>query len=139
MSASFIKESVSINSCKIMIEAAEKKANEMGLAVTITIVDESGIKKAYSRMDGAPLISVKASHKKALTAIGFGLPSGTAWFEFIKDDPILREGAHDFDDFILVGGGSPILINNKIAGAIGISGGHYKQDEECVKAALNCL
>lgn len=139
MSVSFIKESISIETCKMMIEAAEKKANEIGLAVTITIVDESGIQKAYSRMDGAPLISVKASLKKALTAIGFGISSGNAWFEFIKDDPILREGAHNFDDFILVGGGSPIFINNKIVGAIGISGGHYKQDEECVKAALDCL
>lgn len=64
-----------------------------------------------------------------MTVVGFGIPSEQAWFDLIKDDPILREGVHNFDDFILLGGESQIVIDNKIVGAIGISGDHYKQDE----------
>jgi hypothetical protein len=32
------------------------------------VVDESGVLKAMRRMDGAPLVSIGAAHKKALTA-----------------------------------------------------------------------
>lgn len=139
MESTFEKKSISIHSANKMIEAAHSKAGEIGFAITVTIVDESGIQKAFGRMDNAPLISVKSSLKKALTAVGFGISSGQSWLDFIKEDPILREGAHDFDDFTFLGGGSPIIIEGKLVGAIGISGGHYKQDEECVKAALNTL
>jgi uncharacterized protein GlcG (DUF336 family) len=38
-----------------------------------------------------------------------------------------------------LGGGSPIIIDGVIVGAIGVSGGHYKQDEECVKNALSTV
>ena len=65
------------------------------------------------------------------------MPTGDAWHDFIKDDPILNNGVNNIHDFILLGGGTPINSNNKIIGAIGISGGHYKQDEACCKAALN--
>lgn len=139
MNKTFDKKSVTAELCSSMINAAQKKAAELGLGISISIVDESGVPKAFSRMDGAPLISVKASLKKALTAVGFGMPSGQPWFDFIKDDPILREGVHDFEDFILLGGGSPIIIDGYVSGAIGISGGHYSKDEECVKAALSIL
>ena len=95
--------------------------------------------KAFHRMDGAALIANSASQKKAFTAIGFGMPTGDAWYGFIKDDPILMNGADSLKDFTLLGGGSPIMVDGNLAGAIGVSGGHYKQDEECVDAALKAL
>ena len=73
------------------------------------------------------------------TAVGFGISTGDSWYGFIKDDPILMNGADQLNDFILLGGGSPIMVDDKLVGAIGVSGGHYKQDEECVTAALGAL
>jgi uncharacterized protein GlcG (DUF336 family) len=67
------------------------------------------------------------------------MPTGESWFNFIKDDPILREGVHGFKDFMLMGGGLPIVSGNQVVGAIGISGGHYSQDLECAHAALGSL
>jgi len=122
-----------------MIMAAEAKANELGIGIATTIIDESGVLKAFSRMDNAPLIAVDASRKKAVTAAGFGIPSGESWYNFIKDDPILLNGAQNIQDFILLGGGLPILHDGQVIGAIGVSGGHYKQDESCAKAALDEL
>jgi uncharacterized protein GlcG (DUF336 family) len=87
-------------------------------------------------MDGAPLVSVSTAQKKALTAVGFGLPTGEAWWEFAKDDPILREGMHGLDNFVLLGGGAALTHQDQIVGAIGVSGGHYKEDEKCMAAAL---
>jgi len=122
-----------------MIVKAIKKAEQLEIGISITIVDESGVTKAFSRMDNAPLISVDASRKKAITAVGFGLPTGETWYNFIKDDPILLHGVNGITDFSLMGGGSPIVIENQIVGAIGISGSHYSKDEECTKEALAVL
>jgi len=135
----FIKRSLSLKDAERMAAAAIGKAVELNMAIAVTIVDESGIAKFFLRMDHAPLIAVDASRKKAVTAVGFGLPTGESWFNFISQDPILREGAHDFTDFMLMGGGMPVFSENKIIGAIGVSGGHYLKDQQCAKAALESL
>ena len=115
------------------------KATELGLSIAVTIVDESGVAKFFARMDHAPLIAVDASRKKAVTAVSYGIPTGQSWFDFIKDDPILREGVHGFRDFMLMGGGVPIVGDNQVIGAIGVSGGHYLQDQECALAGLESI
>ncbi|MEI7725453.1 MAG: heme-binding protein [Bacteroidota bacterium] len=135
----YIKKSISLDAAVHMARAAMTKATELGLSIAVTIVDESGIIKFFARMDHAPLIAVDASRKKATTAVGFGMPTGNSWFDFIKDDPILREGVHDFRDFMLMGGGLPIFSGKQVIGAIGISGGHYLTDQECAQAALDSL
>ncbi|MCX6304582.1 MAG: heme-binding protein [Bacteroidetes bacterium] len=132
----YIKRSVSLADAQRIAGAAVSKAAELGIAVAVTIVDESGIIKLFTRMDHAPLIAVDASRKKAVTAVGFGMPTGEPWFDFIKDDPIMREGVHGFRDFMLMGGGFPIVENNQVIGGIGVSGGHYIKDQECALAGL---
>jgi uncharacterized protein GlcG (DUF336 family) len=133
------RQTISLELAHAMIAAAQAKGQEIGLPIAVTIVDESGVLKAFSRMDGAALIAVSASRKKALTAVGFGFPTGESWHNFIKDDPILLIGAQHLDDFILLGGGLPIVIDGAIVGAIGVSGGHYHQDEICARAATALL
>ena len=67
------------------------------------------------------------------------MPTGKPWHDFIKDDPILSGGAPALEDFILLGGGSPIYVDGALVGAIGVAGGHYSKDEACVTAALEAL
>ncbi len=86
MSQTFEKASITTELAHRMIAAAEQKAPEIGQPFVIAIVDESGVLKAFSRMDKAPLLSVQVAQDKAYTAIGFGL-STDAWYDFIKDDP----------------------------------------------------
>lgn len=133
------RASVSTSLAKALIEAAEAHAAAAGLAVATTVVDESGRLKAFSRMDGAALVATDASRKKAMTAVGFGLPTGQPWFDFIEGDPILREGVQALKDFILLGGGHALMVDGQMVGAIGIAGGHYSQDEACMRAALAVL
>ena len=61
MTATFERASVTAELARSMIEAAEQKAAEMGQPFVIAIVDDSGVLKAFSRMDGAPLLSVQVS------------------------------------------------------------------------------
>ena len=133
------KQGISAEAAQKLILNACKKAKEINLNIAITVIDDGGNLKAFHRMDGSVLIANSASYKKAFTALGFGMPTGDTWYGFIKDDPILMNGASSLKDFTLLGGGSPITIGGEIVGAIGVSGGHYKQDEQCVNAALNSL
>jgi uncharacterized protein GlcG (DUF336 family) len=92
MGDTFQKASITTELAHRMIQAAETKANEMGIPFVIAVADESGVLKAFSRMDGAPLLSVQVAQDKAYTAVGFGLPTD-GWYDFIKDDPPLAVGA----------------------------------------------
>ncbi len=136
MSDVFEKASVSTELAHRVIAAAEAKAAELGVPMVIAVCDESGVLKAFSRMDGAALLSVQIAQDKAYTAVGFGMPSG-GWHDFIKDDPPLAAGAvGGIDRLVVFGGGFPITVGDRIVGAVGVSGGHYSQDAEVAEAGL---
>src|SRR5919199_1930845 len=132
----FEKRSVTSELAHSMVEAAEQKAREMGKAFVIAIVDESGVLKAFSRMDEAPLLSVQIAQDKAYTAAGFAL-STDEWHDFVKDDPPLAAGATTgIDRLVIFGGGYPVQVDGRTVGGIGVSGGHYSQDMEVARAGL---
>ncbi len=139
MSNTFQKASITSELAQRLIAAAEAKATEIGVPMVIAVCDESGVLKAFSRMDGAALLSVQIAQDKAYTAIGFGMPSG-GWHDFIKDDPPLADGAvGGIDRLVIFGGGFPITQDDGMIGAIGVSGGHYTQDVEVAQAGLAVL
>jgi uncharacterized protein GlcG (DUF336 family) len=136
MAQTFPKASTSTDAAHQMIAAAEAKATEIGTPMVIAVVDDGGVLKAFSRMDGAALLSVQVAQDKAYTAVGFGMPTH-GWHDFIKDDPPLADGAPTgIDRLVVFGGGYPITIGGQLAGAIGVSGGHYSQDQEVAEAGL---
>jgi uncharacterized protein GlcG (DUF336 family) len=139
MNTSMTKSEITLEAAKFLVDQAVQHAKTLPLKISVTVLDAGGNLKAFQSMDGAPLVSVEASLKKAKTAVGFGLPTGQTWYQFIKDDPILMNGAAHLPDFILLGGGAPIIAAGNLIGAIGISGGHYAQDEKCIKAAIDAL
>ena len=139
MAATFERPSVTAELARAMIVAAEQRAAQMGHAFVIAIVDDSGVLKAFSRMDGAPLLAVQVAQDKAFTAVGFGLPTD-GWHDFVKDDPPLAMGAAPgIDRLIVFGGGYPIKVGETMVGAIGVSGGQYSQDMEVAQAGLSAL
>ena len=132
------KKSIDIATAERAVDAAAKKAAELGLKMCIAITDESGDLKAFRRMDGAPKLSIRIAEDKAYTAASFGLPTHV-WFDFIKNDPPLLHGITHTPRLIVFGGGFPIVLEGEVVGAIGLSGGHYNQDMECARAALQAI
>ncbi|MDG2080246.1 MAG: heme-binding protein [Bacteroidales bacterium] len=136
---SFNKRSISLKLADKLVKSAIEKAMELKINIAITIVDESANAVLFNRMDYTPLMAHDISRRKAITAAGFGIPTGKPWHDFIKDDPILDKAIPLVKDFSLLGGGAPIIIDDSVIGAIGVSGGHYTEDELCVKAALESI
>lgn len=118
-----------------LLDAADAAARDLGKPMIIAVVDESGVLKAYRRMDGAPLISVDLAIDKAFTAISFGMPSH-AWYDFIKDDDPLRLGVIKANRLVVYGGGYPVISDGQVIGGIGVSGGHYSDDMKVAEEAL---
>ena len=133
-----IKHSINSETTEKAVAAAAKKAAELNLRMCIAVCDESGDLKAFARMDGAPKLSIQLSQDKAYTAISFSMPTH-AWFDFIKDDPPLLHGITHTPRLIVFGGGFPIVMKGEMIGGIGLSGGHYSQDMECGRAALEAI
>ena len=131
------KASIAADAAKDVIAAAERKAREIKVPMVIAVVDESGVLKAFSRMDGAPLLSIDLAIDKAYTAAAFGLPT-SAWYDMIKDDPPLMHSMLKTPRVVVMGGGIPLDVGG-IAGAIGVSGGTYQQDTSVAEAGASAL
>lgn len=138
MVKSITKKSIASETAKVLIEAGEVAAREIGVPMVISIVDESGVLKSFSRMDGAALLSVDIATDKAYTSVSFGIATHE-WFEFVKNDPPLLHGIVKTPRLVVFGGGYPIKDGDAIIGGIGVSGGHYEQDMKVAQAALKAL
>lgn len=110
----------------------------LGKPMCIAVVDGDGNLKAFTRMDGAPLLSVQISQDKAYTSVSFGMATHD-WFEFVKNDAPLLHGIIKTDRLIVFGGGYPITMDAGIIAGIGVSGGHYTDDMEVAQAGLAAL
>ena len=84
------KHSISSELAQKMVDQAVAKARQMGVAENIAILDDGGNLKAFSRMDGAPILSIEIAQNKAYTAL-FGFPTQD-FFNFIQRDPSLLAG-----------------------------------------------
>lgn len=112
------------------------RAAEEGIPSSIAVVDESGVLKAFERMDGAVLASVDASIDKAYSALA--LRSETqAFFERMEEYPQLMAGIPAMPRMTILGGGLPIRVEGEVVGGLGVGGGHFTDDIEIARAGIS--
>src|SRR5258707_8030836 len=121
------KLSISSELAQKMVDAAVAKAREIGVSENVAILDDGGNLKAFSRMDGAPILSIEIAQNKAYTAL-FGVPTQD-FFNFIQGDPSLLAGIPTLARVAAYGGGIPIKVDGEIVGAIGFSGAPPMQND----------
>ena len=129
------KHSISSELAQKMMDEAVAKARELGVSENVAILDDGGNLKEFSRMDGAPLLSIEIAQNKAYTAL-FGV-STEEFFNFIQGDPSLLAGIPTLARVAAWGGGFPIKVDGEVVGAIGVSGAPMVQNDiDCAQAAL---
>lgn len=69
MSTTYTKRTISHEAAAQIASAAVHRAGELGVAVVVAVLDESGLTKTIQRMDGAPVVSIGAAQDKAFTAL----------------------------------------------------------------------
>lgn len=127
------------NQSEKVLEAAKAKANEIGVAVNIAIVDEGANLKCFLRMDGALLGCSDIAIKKAKTSRFFDIDSGEIG-KLSQPGGSLYNIEHSNGGLISFAGGILLKDSNlKIIGAIGVSGGSVEQDQQVAIACVNAL
>jgi uncharacterized protein GlcG (DUF336 family) len=128
---------------RAMVEAAKRKAAEIGVAQTVCVCDEGGYPLALERMDGARITGPQIAWNKAFTAAGH--KRSTHLFTTPPNGPALP-GNEAFGiqlsfegRFAAFVGGFPIVVNGEVVGGVGLSGGNGEQDTKCALAALQAL
>ena len=123
-----------------IIAGAKAKAEDEGWAMSFAVVDNLGRPVAMVRMDGTRWMTPKVAHSKALTAASFGRPSASV-DEFAKTRPQLFKSVQELmgEPLLPAGGGLPILVNGKLLGGVGASGGTEAEDIEAAQAGLDAI
>lgn len=128
---------------RAMVQAALRKAQEIGVRESVCVVDEGGYPMALERMDGGRITGPQIAWNKAFTASGH--KRSTHLFNRTPDGPALP-GNEAFGiqwsfegRFAVFVGGYPIVVNGEVVGGIGLSGGNGEQDTACGVAGLQAL
>lgn len=116
----------------VLLNAAVAHAERMGVPQCIAIVDEGCNLLAFVRMDGARVLSIKSSQRKAMTAAVTGKPTGE-----LDADIELKLAAVTDGDMVNLKGGLPIMTEGQVIGGIGVGSGKGIQDLEVAKIALD--
>ena len=117
-----------------MLRAAVAKALEMKQPQCISITDDGGHLLAFVRMDGAKVLSIDSSLKKAMTAASSRVPTGQTHASVETKLALATRGK-----LTNLLGGVPIVVEGHVIGAIGVGSGTGEQDLEVAKAALAAL
>ena len=133
MDHTFATASITSDAAHALVAAANAAARDIGIRVTIAVTDAGGHLSALARNDGAPFLTVDVAIGKAWTAASFGLPTHV-WADVIAN-PQVAQLAHQ-PRLVAVGGGVPIVVEGRVVGGIGISGGNAAQDREAAEIAL---
>jgi uncharacterized protein GlcG (DUF336 family) len=133
------QKSVSAAGAQAVLAAALAKAAELRLPATVSVVDAHGNLKAFVREDGAVLLGIEFSRRKAYTSLAFGGANTGQTFDFISGIPSLNAAIPAQPGLALVGGAVALVQGGVVVGAIGVSAGSTDQDEEIATAGSQAL
>ena len=120
--------------------AALAKAEELGVSITVSVVDESGRLVLCMRGNGLSFLTPEFAQAKALAAVAFRksteelessrekFPAFWGTVPSIASEPLLPAK-----------GGVPLILNDYVIGAVGCSGASSDLDRECAIAGASQL
>lgn len=129
--------SITNEQAKKVADAALAPARANGWTVVVAIVDTGGFLVYLEKLDQTQVGSVAIAEDKARSSAIFKRP--TKMFH----ERLARGG----DGMIVLGlkgaipveGGLPIVVDGKLIGALGVSGGSSAEDEVCAEAGASAL
>lgn len=129
------KKSISLEDAKKAAAAAVTEAKKNKWTMAIAIVDDAGHLVYFERIDETQFGSVDIAIGKARTAAAFKRPT-----KALED--AINSGQNailSFPNTLPREGGLPILLDGKVIGSIGVSGGTSPQDAQVAKAGVDTL
>ena len=127
--------SLTLAEAEVILAAAKAKVLDMGVNMSISVVDPRGDLITMMRTDGASWRTPAISRAKAVAASCFGRASGELTENAMA--PVFRglmamEGGH----MIPGQGALPVFKDGALVGAVGGSGGTAQEDEDASLAGI---
>ena len=116
------------------IAAAKKKAQEQGTQMNIAVLDEGSNLVAFVHMNDAFPGGVQLSIDKAYTARAWNISTKDLAPFCQPNQPFFGLHSNLGGRMVILPGGIPLKIGNRVVGAIGVSGGSVDQDHEVADA-----
>jgi uncharacterized protein GlcG (DUF336 family) len=105
-----------------VIAAAIAEAAELGVRISVAVVDGGGNLKAFLRMDGAEIAGPILAQDKAFTAVAVRCATGEL-AEFTQPgQPLYGLNVGAGGRLVIYGGGVPLIKDGVVAGGVGVSG-----------------
>ena len=120
-------ETIKLDAAKKAAAAALAESTKRGWAMCIAVVGPTGDLIYFEKMDDCQYGSIAIAQHKAKAAATFRRP--TLVFERLLGKGPFFSYLATLDGVIASRGGNPIVVNGKIIGAIGVSGGTGTQDD----------
>ena len=122
-----------------ILDAAQKKSEDMGIKQNIAVVDAGANLLAFRRMDGAWLGSIDIAITKAKTARYFDMPTGDLG-ELSQPGESLYGIEHSNGGLISFPGGIPLKNDaGEVIGAVGVSGSTVEDDHAVAEAGAGAM
>ncbi|MCI0417359.1 heme-binding protein [bacterium] len=130
-----LKKVLTLSVAKKVAAAAEVEAMKRGSTVVIVVVDDGGYPLILLRLDNTQVASVDVGIGKARTAAIFRRPSK------VFEDQVRngRVAALALPGATPLQGGIPLLYEDKVIGAIGVSGNTPQEDEDIAIAGASVM
>jgi glc operon protein GlcG len=125
-------EPIKLEQARKVAAAALAEATKRSWPMCISIVGPTGDLVYFEKMDDCQYASIQISQHKARAAARFRRP--TVVFERLLGKGPYFSYLATLDDVIASRGGNPIIVDGKIIGAIGVSGGTGSQDDTISQA-----
>jgi uncharacterized protein GlcG (DUF336 family) len=129
--------SITLAQAKKVATASLAPAHANQWTMVIAIVDPGGHLVYLEKMDQTQVGSVAIAQQKARSAAIFKRPTK------VFQDRLARGGEGllvlRLQDALPVEGGLPIIVEGKLIGALGVSGGSSTEDEVCAEAGAAAL
>ncbi len=119
------------------VKAALAKAAELGISMSVAVVDESGTLVYFVKGDATGLHTFETARGKAITAAAFRRPT-TEMLDSIRNNPAFWASLAKLD-MVPGAGGYPLAQHGVLIGAIGCGGGIGDQDEQCADAGARAV
>lgn len=117
-----------------LVGSVADQLEELGWGAAVAAVDAHGELVAFLRTEGCPLPSIKIAQAKAFTAARERQESRALGDKAREEDfPLTNFGELGYVGW---GGGVPILVDDEVIGAIGISGLPETEDMKLARAAV---
>ena len=121
-----------------IIDAAEKKAIEIGQPMNIAVVDEGANLISHIRMDNAWIGSINIAINKAFTSRAFNISTKELAENSQPGDQFYGIHVSNHDRVMIFAGGIPLKDSKGVViGAIGVSGGSGAQDQTVAEAGAS--